>query len=83
MKPTKKKAIRIERAKQRVMSKGKTEQEAIEMLKAKKRMPKVKALEEFLNECDKSNSAHKLEVGIDLSPSNYSITRLHYSYDIL
>lgn len=58
----KKKHLRIERAKQRVMAKGKTEQEAIEILKAKKRYPKPKTLEDILNECEKPEKAHNLRV---------------------
>lgn len=70
-KPTKKKFIRIERAKKRIMQKGKTEQEAVDILKAKKKIPKVKTLEELMRECEKPNSAHNLEIKIvQCSPEN-------------
>ena len=62
MKPSKKKTLRIEKAKKRIMAKGKSEEQAIEILKSKKKMPKSKTLEEFLNECEKPNAKHKLEV---------------------
>lgn len=52
----------MERAKQRVMAKGKTEQEAIEILKAKKRYPKPRTLEDLLNDCEKSEKAHNFRV---------------------
>lgn len=44
------------------MARGKTEQEAIEILKAKKRYPKPKTLEDILNECEKPEKAHNLRV---------------------
>ncbi len=52
----------MERAKQKLMARGKTEEEAIDVLKAKKKYPKEKTLEEFLSECDVPNSVHKFEV---------------------
>lgn len=52
------------------MEKGNTREEAISILKSKKRYPKEKTLEEFLNECEKPNSVHKLEVN---NKSLYSV----------
>ncbi|XP_065220828.1 arginyl-tRNA--protein transferase 1 [Planococcus citri] len=68
----KRKTFRIERAIQRVMNKGGvSREEAIKTFKTKVKQPKLKSLEEFLSECDKPNSAHKLELKIvQSSPSN-------------
>jgi hypothetical protein len=72
----KKKTLRIENAKKRVMAKGKTEEEAIEILKSKKKMPNSKTMEDFLKECEKLNVKHKLEVRTFLTFRSLSIDSL-------
>lgn len=67
-KVNKKKTLRIEKAIKRIMSKGKSEEEAIQILKSKKITPGPKTLEELLKECEKPSVKHKLEVTFQSLP---------------